>query len=817
MTEQTESKRSLKPNIKAPRWNLELENEQIQRWEKEKTYQFNNKSMKPIFSIDTPPPYVSGKMHVAQAGHYTQIDMVARYFRMKGHEVLFPLGLDRNGLPVEVQVEKQHNLRSHEMPREKFIRICSQFLDKIEIDLIRILRRAGLSCDFIHYYRTDSPEYRMTTQASFIEMWKKGLVYEDTRATNWCPVCRTSIADAEIDYAETETSLNYIKFIIKETGETVVIATTRPELLCTCAAVFFNPEDSRYQSLKGKTAITPIFEQEAPILANSYAKPEFGTGLMMACSYGDYSDLRLFRELNLKEIIAIDQTGRMNEVATAYKGLKVEEARQKIVLDLQSRGLIVKQEKIIHRTPICWRSEDPVEFIEMPEYYLKQLQFLDEVRRIAEKIRFYPKELKQILDNWINSITYDWPISRRRFYGTEIPIWYCKNCGKPHLPEPGRYYQPWKEKAPFTHCECGSQEFVGEQRTFDTWFDSSMTELFIIKYLRDEEFLRRAFPASLRPQGIDIVRNWLYYSLLRVYLLFREPAFRNVRLSGMGLDEKGEAMHKSKGNIVYSETIFQRYGADAFRFWSASEAKLGSNYRFSEARVKGASFFITKLWNIARFISSFFVVTENYELTPLDQMILAQLNDLVKKCKAGYEELDVYAPANSIRNFAWNVFADHYVEAAKSRAYNQHGEFEEKLQRGAWYTLHTCLNTVLRLLAPICPCAPEALWREIYSTESIHLQPFPMENKKLESKLKALTTQFMNFNTEIWKYKKEKNIALSQGVNAVVYGSKELEVFKDDLKAMHKIKELRFAKPTAAAKTKARMLDSDLFVLEDCD
>jgi len=815
MTEQSRSKQSFKPKIKASRWDIEWEEEQTQLWEKENTYQFNKKSKKPVFSIDTPPPYASGPWHVAGAAHYAQIDMVARYFRMKSHEVLFPLGIDRNGLPVEVQVEKELNIHAHETPREEFIKICSDYLDKVEAELIQIARRMGMSCDLTNHYRTDSPEYRMTTQASFIEMWKKGLVYEDKRPTNWCPVCGTSIADAEIDYAETETSLNYIKFKVEETGETVAIATTRPELLCTCAALFFNPEDSRYRHLKGKTAILPLFEQKVPILAHGSAKPEYGTGLMMACSYGDYSDLRLFRELDLKGIVAIDQNGKMNEVAGPYKGLTVGEARQKVIQDLQNRGLITRQEKIIHRTPICWRSEDPVEFIEMPEYYLKQLQFLDDIRLITEKMRFYPKESKQILDNWINSITIDWPISRRRFYGTEIPIWYCKKCGKAHLPQPGRYYQPWREKAPFERCECGSNEFVGEQRTFDTWFDSSISGLYVIGYLRDEELFHKLFPASLRIQGIDIVRNWLYYSILRTYLLFGKPAFRNIRLSGMGLDEKGEAMHKSKGNVVYPDTMFQKYGADAFRSWSASEAKLGSNYRFSEERVKAAALFLTKLWNIARFISSFPLVKENFELAGLDKMILGQLNDLIGECKRGYDELDVYVPANTVRNFAWNVFADHYVEAVKSRAYNQHGEFDEKLQRGAWYTLHTCLSTVLKLLAPICPFITEALWRELYLNESIHLQPFPQEKKEWESNLKALGTQFMDFNTAVWKYKKERNIALSQEIAATVYGPMELDAFKDDLKAMHKIKELQFAKAPEKMKTMARELGSDTFAVED--
>jgi len=450
----------------------------------------------------------------------------------------------------------------------------------------------------------------------------------------------------------------------------------------------------------------------------------------------------------------------------------------------------------------------------MPEYYLKQLEFLDGIKSIVKKMRFYPKELKQILDSWIDSIIIDWPISRRRFYGTEIPIWYCKQCGKPHLPEPGNYYQPWREKAPFDHCECGSKEFIGEQRTFDTWFDSSISELYIIGYSRDNEFFRRAFPVSLRPQGIDIVRSWLYYSILRVYLLFKEPAFRSVRLSGMGMDAKGEPMHKSKGNIVYPESIFLRYGADAFRFWSASESRLGSNYRFSEERVKSAALFITKLWNIARFISSFPIINDKFELAALDKMILAQLNDLIVECNRGYDELDMYVPANAVRTFAWNFFADHYVEAVKSRAYNQYGEFDQKLQRGAWYTLHTCLIAILKLLAPICPFITEALWRELYSHESIHLQPFPEKKKELESNLRALSTQFVNFNTTIWKYKKEKNIALSQQIDAAVYGPKELKVFEADLKAMHKIKEIHFAQPAEKLKAKSKALDNNIFIFE---
>lgn len=814
MMKHNENRQQFKPKIKASRWSLAQEEEQIRRWEKENTYRFDKKSKKPLFSIDTPPPTASGSWHVAGAAHYAQIDMVARYLRMKGNEVLFPIGMDRNGLPVEVEVEKQSKIYAYETLRDEFIRICREFLDRVEAQLISIVRRMGMSCDVSNLYRTDSPEYRSLTQATFIEMWKRGLVHEENRPSNWCPVCRTTIADAEIDYKEVETSLNYLKFKVKETGETIAIATTRPELLCTCAAVLFNPNDPRYQHLKDKTAVVPIFNQEVHIFAHSSAKLEFGTGLMMACSYGDYSDLRLFRELDLKGVIAINQVGRMNEMAGSYKDLLVEEARRKIIEDLQGQNLIVKQERFVHRTPICWRSENPIEFIAMPEYYLKQLEFLDDIRSIVDKMRFYPRESKQILDNWINSIAIDWPISRRRFYGTEIPIWYCKKCREPYLPEPGKYYQPWREKAPFDRCRCGSKEFFGEQRTFDTWFDSSISELFVLGYCRDNEFFRRAFPASLRPQGMDIVRSWLYYSILRVYLLLEQPAFKGVWLSGMGMDSKGEPMHKSKGNAVYPETIFERYGGDAFRFWSASEAKLGSNYRFSEERVKAGALFVTKLWNIARFISSFPVTTEDYELAALDKMILARLNDLIKECRDGYDKLDFYVPANAIRLFAWNVFADHYVEAAKSRAYNQSGEFDARLQRGAWYTLHTCLSAIIKLLAPICPFMTEALWRELYSDESVHLQLFPEALGEFEGGLKALLPLLESFDTAIWKYKKEKNVALSQTLEALIYAPKELRVLKEDIKAMHKLEQIRFGSPPRNVQPRAKALESGIFVVE---
>ncbi len=778
------------PKITEKRWDPKREVEIFEDWLKKNIYRVNKNSSKPIYSIDTPPPYASGRWHVGGATHYAQIDMVARYKRMKGYEVLFSFGIDRNGLPVEVEVEKKYGITAHKTSREEFIRLCKEFLDEVEKDIIKTAKRLGMSCDFENIYRTDSPEYRRVTQETFIELWNKGLVYSDNRPTNWCPVCQTTIADAELEYVAEETELCYIRFRVEEDGE-IVIATTRPELLCTCKMVIYHPEDERYTHLEGKHAVVPIYGQKVPIKANSYAKPEFGTGIAMICSFGDYTDIRIFRELNLEPTIAITKEGRMNKVAGPYEGLTVKEARQKIVEDLEKAGLLVKKEKIKHNTPVCWRSKNPVEFIFMEEYYLKQIPFLEDLRKVVDQTEFYPPESKQLLLNWINSITVDWPISRRRFYGTEIPIWYCAKCGKPHLPPPGRYYQPWREKPPFEKCECGSKEFIGETRTFDTWMDSSISQLYILGYKYDKEFFSKAFPCSLRPQGMDIVRTWLYYSILRTYQLFSAPAFKQVRISGMGLDERGEAMHKSKGNIIWPEPYLEKYGADAFRLWGASEAKLGSNYRFSAERLEGCSRFLTKLWNVSRFISSFPTEVDGYSLTPTDKMILGRLYQLVEECKKGYEEMDFFIPANAIRGFVWNIFADHYVEAVKARAYNTEKIFPEEEQAGAWYTLHLCLKTVLKLLAPICPFITEAIWCRVYSKNSIHLESFPEPEKEWLSEYSQFINQFIEFNSTVWKYKKSKRMALNQKLR-VVYAPKVLEPFKQDLKAMHKIENLVF-------------------------
>ncbi|MEM0442082.1 MAG: class I tRNA ligase family protein, partial [Candidatus Nitrosocaldus sp.] len=515
----------IEPKIKEKVWDAGIEEKLLEIWKEEGLYRFAIDESKKPFVIDTPPPYPSGRpWHIGAAAHYAQIDMIARTARMLGYNVYFPIGIDRNGLPVEIYTERIKKVSMRSVGRERFLELCKSALDELEHEMVTIMRRLGLSADLTNYYRTDSEEYRALTQATFIDLWHKGLVYEATRPNNYCPDCGTTIADAEVVYKDLPSKLVYIRFRVEDEDDEVkdggsshsikddeiVIATTRPELLCSCRAVIVNPDDGRYKHLYGKTAVVPIYNTRVKITPHPSANMEFGSGAVMICSYGDHTDVQLFRELGLQEVIALDANGLMTSNAGKYAGMKVKDARDAIIDDLAKMGLIVKVESIMHRTPVCERSNTPIEIIPMNEFYVKQIQFIDELKSIANKMIFHPEMHRQILLNWLNSIAIDWPISRRRFYATEVPIWYCKKCGKPNLPEKGRYYRPWKEKPPFSRCQyCDGTEFVGEERTFDTWMDSSISPLFISRYGNDERFFNYTYPATLRPQAKDIVRTWL--------------------------------------------------------------------------------------------------------------------------------------------------------------------------------------------------------------------------------------------------------------------------------------------------------------------
>ncbi|MEK6965609.1 MAG: class I tRNA ligase family protein, partial [Thermoproteota archaeon] len=407
---------------------------------------------------------------------------------------------------------------------------------------------------------------------------------------------------------------------------------------------------------------------------------------------------------------------------------------------------------------------------------------VEKIRNLGSQITFYPDMHKQILMNWLDSITIDWPISRRRFYGTEIPIWYCKKCSEPHVPPPGKYYKPWKDKAPFSKCEkCGNSDFVGEERTFDTWMDSSISPLFVAKYQKDEDFFKKTYPATIRPQAKDIVRTWLYYTILRCEQLTGKTPWSEAWIMGYGLDEKGMKMSKSKGNAIDPLPVIQQLGADTFRFWSASEINHGYDFRCSEQKIESTKKFLSKLWNVARFLSSFEIIN-SASTTTADKWILSELDKLVTECKKGYAEYNFFIPSTSIREFTWNLFAAHYIEMVKARAYGLGFSDDEK--KGAIYTLHKVLSTILKLLAPITPFISDHLWQQLYSKTSIHKER-QVESESLED-LSKFTKEIVEFNSKVWNEKKNKGLSLKDSISIAVPQS--LEPFKKDLQAMHNLK-----------------------------
>jgi len=782
---------------KIKNWNVEIEKKITAKWQNSNLWKFNPKTSKPIYSIDTPPPYVNMPIHMGHAVTYCYMDFFARYKRMKGFEVLFPLGLDRNGLPIEIAAEKKFKINALKVGRKRFIEYCEKLLKESSEESVDTFARLGIS--FNSYkkgsnlgdiYLTDSPDYRKLTQDTFIDLYKKELIYEDKRINNWDPKLQTTVADAEIEYKEIESNFNHVKWKVKETGKEIIIATTRPELICTCGMVIFNPKDKRYQKLNGKTAISPIFGKEIPIREHPFADQDIGSGIVMMCSAGDLTDIQFFREMNLKPTIAINRDGTMNEHAGLLSGLKIREAREKIIKELQKEKLLVKQDKITHKTPISERSGAEIEFIEMPEFYLKQLEFIKKIKTIANKIKFYPEESKSILDSWLDSISIDWPISRRRFYATPIPLWRSEDLIA--LPPKGKYYQPWKESVPTNSdvykgpkylgkiSKFKDKKWTGEERVFDTWFDSSISELNIIQW--PSKFSKDAYPVSLRPQGKEIVRTWLYYTLLRCFHETKKAAFKDVWIHQHILDEKGRKMSKSLGNMIDPQDILKEEGSEALRLWCVTEGDLSKNdLSCSRERIKAVNKVINKLLNVTKFVTQFKKPSKKPVLTELDKMFLNNIEYEVHLTDQSYKRYDFYKPVINLRNFLWETFASHYIELVKPRVYNLDNKFTKQENESAIYTLYEILEKLVMLLYPIIPQVTSVIAEEL----KISFDKFP---KGIENPGDALhiVNSIKDFNRYVWKEKKDEKISLRDPITEIQIPP-NIRRFREDLKACHNL------------------------------
>jgi len=687
-------------------------------WEREKIYKFNASSKNKIYSIDTPPPYISGKMHIGHAFSYSQQDFIIRFMRMQGRNIFYPFGTDDNGLPTERFIEKLNNVKSKDMGRSEFIELCLKTLKKVTPDCIQDFINLAISADYDIYYSTIDEHSQRISQRSFIELAEKGEAYQQNFPTIWCPECQTSIAQAELEDKEEESLFSTIKFKVE--GKDLLVATTRPELLGACVAVFVNPKDKRYAKLFGKEAEVPLFHHKVPMLADESADIEKGTGVLMICSYGDKFDVDAINRHNLTPRIIFNKDGTLLE--GNYKGLTIKDARKKILEDLKKQGLITEQKKIKHMVNVHDKCGCDIEFLPIKQWFIKILDkkkiFLDE----AEKIKWYPEYMRKRYDNWVKGLEWDWSISRNRHFGVPIPVWYCPECGeiifadKKELP-----VDPLKKSKKCPKCKTDA---LPEKRVFDTWATSSLTPQIAAELPQAKGKIK--LPFSLRPQAHDIIRTWAFYTIVKSYFHENKIPWKDIVVSG-NVSLGGEKMSKSKGNVVRPQDVMEKFGADALRFWAAGSS-LGTDLDYQEKDLVNGTKFINKLLNASNFV---FMNLKDFDgkkpkqLELIDRLFLQELSGMVNSATESFVNYEYSKAKAETEQFFWKMFCDNYLEIVKKRVYN--GKGEKRLS--AQYTLYQSLLTILKLIAPIMPFVTEDIYqnhfKKLEKEKSIHISKWP--------------------------------------------------------------------------------------------
>ena len=690
-------------------------------WKDAEVYRFDPDSDSPIFSIDNPPRYTSGSMHLGHATGYSISDFAARYKRMKGFNVFFPLCFDVNGTPIEVRVEKKYNITKLDLPRSEYRKLCSEYANGFIEEMTRDFERLGESMDPSIYYQTDAPYYRRITQLSFIELFDRGLIYKANYPVNWCPRCMTALADAEVDYKDNLTKLNFIEFGVADSDEKVRIATTRPELLCTCQAVAVHPDDGDKQHLIGKELTTPMFNKRVKVISDEKVDPEYGTGFVMICTIGDKDDLEWVMKYHLPMEKGIDETGKMTELAGRYEGMSVIDARAESIKDLDEMGLLSKQIDNPQQLSICWRCKTAVEYLQVPQWFLKTLDFKERVLEKADEINWYPEFMKVRLKDWVDSLEWDWVLSRQRVFATPIPIWECEDCDHAVCAtEDMLYCDPTEDAPPMEKCpKCGGR-LIGSTDVFDTWMDSSGSALYNTFWGRDEELHKKLYPMSVRPQSHDIIRTWAFYTILRSDQMTGVRPWDDVMINGFIMAPDGTPMHSSIGKVIDPIPILEEYGADALRYYAAT-CSLGIDHAFREADVVRGRKFCNKVFNLGQFVSRFLKnrpVDKCDTLRVSDRWILSKYSDVVKKVADHFEVYQFDKGLKLLESFIWHEFADHYVEMVKSRD-----------DEAVVYTLYNVFLGSIKMIAPLFPHIAEEVYQEIFEqfedAKSIHLSEWP--------------------------------------------------------------------------------------------
>jgi valyl-tRNA synthetase len=730
----------------------QTEKEMQKLWRDEAVYRFDPESPKEIYSIDTPPPTVSGSLHIGHIFSYAQAEMIARFKRMQGYNVFYPFGFDDNGLPTERLVEREGGIIAKDMPRSEFISKCLATTTKYEKEFKDLWQSLGFSVDWSLQYETINPKVRRISQRSFIRLFKEGKAYMKESPVLWCTECRTSIAQAELETSDKDTAFNYILFELvgegtsgtapgegknadgpsgksktgsaaeeravagEREGSGLIVATTRPELLYGCVCLFVNPADERYKQYIGKIVRVPLYDYESPVLADNKVSLDKGTGVVMCATFGDAADADWVESHKLPYRKVILPDGMIDGNVPFIGGLKVPAARRQIISLLNEKGLLIKSENISHTVAVHERCGKEIEIIPSKQWYINILSNKELYLKAADKINWYPSYMKNRYTIWVENLKWDWCISRQRYFGVPFPLWYCRDCDKVIIADEDILPVNPLETSPGKACPCGCCEFVPESAVFDTWATSSVTPQINAGWGEEDDASGRLLPMSMRTQAHEIIRTWAFYTIVKSLYHTGEIPWKDIMICGFVLAKKGEKISKSKNNSELSPTVLiENHSADVIRYWAAN-SKLGTDTFFTVEELGISRRFVTKLWNAAGFAISHLQdidIEADVELMPVDRWIMARCRQTISGTAKLLEQYEIGAARHEMDEFFWKDLCDYYLEIVKERLYQPeiHGYAE---RRSAQKALYYCMLNLLKLYAIYVPHITEHIYQEFF-------------------------------------------------------------------------------------------------------